>query len=328
VLPFRVQQELYEALLRLWSAEPASRLVMVGGAEVVCWDLVDPEKVAWQRPLPAEVGPARSVRICPDDAGGQRVLVGCQRGVTIHDLEDGRLLGVMLSSAAEARTSTAYNSVLLHGGKCWASKSDAGLFCWDLARPNSPWPVLEAGRTKPVRFVRCVTRGADGAVWFGADNWVARCVSSLPTSPEIDWYVTVDAPVTSLALNARDLWMGTQAGSICKMDRLDPGDVDWKTISFGKAVEYITIRRVGPVRWLVSSDGREALVASVDGLHSLRLEYRGGIRAVKSRGGWLCGLSDWRDSLVLWRMRRPSEPAYVISVQRLFGRQVQDFDMA
>jgi hypothetical protein len=169
-----------------------------------------------------------------------------------------------------------YNAAILRRGKCWASKSDVGLLCWELERPNAPYGVLAAGKNQAARFIRAVTVDGGEIIWFGADNWLVNCASGLPTAPELKWFVPVDSPVTSAAIDDEDIWLGTQAGGLWRISQFDPRSSEVICVSPGQAVEAVTIRRTGLLRWLVYADGKAAVVRTVNGSYSRHASRRRG----------------------------------------------------
>ena len=221
------------------------------------------------------------------------VLVGCQKGVAVVDADTGNLITMLLEpyrgTMTASKEGSGYNAALLRRRQCWASKSDVGLLCWELDRPAAPYAVMQAGRSHAVRFIRAVVVDAGGIIWFGADNWLLNCASGLPTAPNLEWFVPVDSPVTSVEVDGEDIWLGTQVGGLWRISQFDPRSSELMTISPGQAVEAVTIRRTGMVRWLVYADGKSAVLRTVNGSYTRNLAGNGGIRAVRTAGrvaGW------------------------------------------
>jgi len=328
VLPERIRTELYGTLLKLWAAEPAEYVAAAAGGQAVCWRLADPAEPCWVASVPADLGGVRSVRLCRGPESRPWLLVGSQRGVAILDAETGRLEQTLREPHRGASAGGGFNAALVRGRQCWASKSDLGLLCWDLDRPDAPWVILSADSKAEIRFVRAATLDASGAVWFAADNWLIQCSSSLATAPQLNWFVPVDGAATCIEADGEDLWIGTQGGSLWQISLFDPRGVDLQEVCQGQAVEAIAIRRTGPVRWLIYADGRAAIVRSVDGSYRREFFGRSGIRAAKSAGQWVVGLSDWRDDVFLWDACSSGAEPIGLNVQRVSHSRVQDFDVA
>jgi hypothetical protein len=332
VLPERIRSEVYEALLKLFAADPAERLVAVAASQVICWKLPEVEQPAWKASLPSDLGGCRSVRIAKDLQQGKAVvLVGCQKGVAVLDPDTGNMTAMLLEPYRNlppaAKEGSGFNSAILRRNKCWASKSDVGLLCWELDRPGAPYAVLGAGKNQAARFIRAVTVDAGEIIWFGADNWLVNCASGLPTAPELEWFVPIDSPVTCAEIDGEDIWLGTQAGGLWRISQFDPRSNELITVSPGQAVEAVTIRRTGMLRWLVYADGKSAAVRTVNGAYSRPLTGAGGIRAARTAGAWVAGLSDWRDSMILWNCSSLSKEPTKITIQRIANARIQDFDL-
>lgn len=332
VLPERIRSDVYEALLKLFAADPAERLVAVAASQVICWKLPEVDQPAWKASLPADLGGCRSVRFATDQQQGKTaVLVGCQKGVAILDPATGNMTNMLLepyrNTSLLAKEASGFNAAILRRGKCWASKSDVGLLCWDLDRPSAPYSVLAAGKNQAARFIRAVTVDAGEIIWFGADNWLVNCAGGLPTAPGLDWFVPIDSPVTSAAIDGEDIWLGTQAGGLWRISQFDPRSCELTNVSPGQALEAITIRRTGMLRWLVYADGKSAVVRTVNGAYDRSLPGSGGIRAARTAGLWVAGLSDWRDSMMLWNCGTPSKEPVKITIQRIANARIQDFDL-
>jgi hypothetical protein len=332
VLPERIRSEVYEALLKLFAADPADRLVAVAASQVICWKLPEVEQAAWKASLPSDLGGCRSVRLAKDLQQGRTVvLVGCQKGVAVLDPDTGNMVTMLLepyrSVSPAAKEGSGFNSAILRRGKCWASKSDVGLLCWELERPSAPYAVLAAGKNQAARFIRAVTVDAGEIIWFGADNWLVNCASGLPTAPELEWFVPIDSPVTCAEIDGEDIWLGTQAGGLWRISQFDPRSNELTTVSPGQAVEAVTIRRTGLLRWLVYADGKSAVVRTVNGSYSRSLAGAGGIRAARTAGTWVVGLSDWRDSMMLWNCGSLGKEPVKITIQRIANARIQDFDL-
>jgi hypothetical protein len=332
VLPERIRTEVYEALLKLFAADSAERLVAVAASQVICWKLPEVTQPSWKASLPSDLGGCRSVRFAKDLQQGRTiVLVGCQKGVAVLDPATGNMTNMLLepyrSMSPAAKEGSGFNAAILRRGKCWASKSDVGLLCWELDRPSAPYGVLGAGKNQAARFIRAVTVDGSEIIWFAADNWLVNCSSGLPTAPELEWFVPIDSPVTSAEIDGEDIWLGTQAGGLWRISQFDPRSSEVTSVSPGQAVEAITIRRTGLLRWLVYADGKAAIVRTVNGAYSRPLTGGGGIRAARTAGMWVAGLSDWRDSMVLWNCGSLNKEPVKITIQRLANARIQDFDL-
>lgn len=330
VLPEKIRFDLHEAMLKILGSVSVERLVAVAGSQVICWKLPETAKPAWTTVLPADMGGGRSIRICRDSQGQSCVLVGCQKGITVLEAATGKptaMLQEPYRSAAAAGSGGGFNSAILHGKQCWASKSDVGLLCWDMARPGSPWSILPAGKNQSVRFVRSVMLDGEGAIWFGGDNWLLQCASALPTAPDLKWFVPLDAAVTCIEVDGEDIWVGTQSGSLWRISQHDPRSVERMDITPGQAVEAVTVRRTGLVRWIFYADGRSAVVRTVNGLYSHNFTGNGGIRAAKTGGTWVAGLTDWRDELCIWTCGMLDREVVRVNVQRITNTRIQDFDL-
>lgn len=331
VLPEKIRTELHDAMLKIFATVSVERLVAVAGSSVICWKLPETTKPAWTTVVPPDMGGGRSVRLGRDEQGQLCVLVGCQKGVLILDAIRGKVIASLLepyrSPTAHSSGASGFNSAVLRGKQCWASKSDVGLLCWDMDRPTAPWSILGAGKNNAVRFVRSTVVDANGVIWFGGDNWLINCASGLATSPELEWFVPIDAAVTCAEIDGEDIWVGTQSGSIWRISQFDPRSVQRLDVTPGQAVESITIRRTGLVRWLVYANGKGVVVRTVNGMYERQCGGPGGIRAAKTGGAWLVGLSDWRDELCLWTCASPGREAVRINVQKLTNTRIQDFDL-
>ncbi len=250
--------------------------------------------------------------------------------MAVLDATTGKLRAVLQEpyrGPSSASGGSGFNAALLRGKQCWASKSDVGLLCWDLNRPSAPYPILSAGKNQSVKFVRGVMADEAGVIWFGGDNWLLSSAGSLPTAPELKWFVPIDAAVTCVEVDGEDIWIGTQSGSLWRVSQDDPRSVERFDISPGQAVEAVTVRRTGLIRWIVYADGMSALVRTVNGLYSRSFKGIGGIRAARTGGTWLVGLSDWRDELTVWSCGSPDREGVRINVQRLTNTRIQDFDL-
>lgn len=331
VLPEKIRTELHDALLKIFATVSVERLVAVAGSMVVCWKLPDTTKPAWTTTVPADMGGCRSVRICRDPDGQACVLVGCQKGIAVLDAATGKPTATLQepyrSPSAQQGSGGGFNSAILRGKQCWASKSDVGLLCWDLDRPTAPWSILAAGKTHSVRYVRSTMADASGGIWFGGDNWLIHCASAMATAPDLKWFVPVDAAVTCVEVDGEDIWLGTQSGSLWRISQYDPRSFERLEITPGQAVEAVTIRRTGLVRWIIYADGRSAVVRTVNGQYVRNFTGTGGIRAAKTGGTWLVGLSDWRDELCLWTCGSLHREGVRVNVQRLTNTRIQDFDL-
>jgi len=331
VLPERLRMEFLDALVKLFAAEPAERLVAAAAGLVICWKLSDLAEPVWKATLPTDLGGCRSVRMDKDVQGRPVALVGCQRGVAIVDAQTGSMTALLLEPyngrSARASQSSGYNAAALRRGQCWASKSDFGLVCWELDRPTAPYAVLHAGRNQPARFIRAVVVDAGGVIWAGADNWLIRCPGGLPTVPDLQWFVPIDSPVTGVQVDGEDLWLGTQAGGLWRISQFDPRSSELLSISPGQAVEAVTVRRTGMVRWVVYGDGKSAVIRTATGDYSRRLPGAGGVRAVRTAGAWLAGLNDWRDAMMVWNCSSLSREPVKLTIQRLANARIQDFDL-
>lgn len=340
VLPERLRTEVYDALLKLFAADPGERLVAVAASLVMCWNLTGFEAgnpgqtgmgdPAWKATLPADLGGCRSVRMAKDPQGQPIVLAGCQKGVAVLEAQTGRMVTMLQEpyrgSSAQGQGS-GYNAAVLRRRQCWASKSDVGLLCWELDHPGSPFAVMGAGRGHAVRFARAVTVDANAIIWFGADNWLVNCAGGLPTAPDLKWFVPVDSPVTSVEVDGEDIWLGTQAGGLWRISELDPRSCDLTTISPGQAVEALTVRRTGLLRWLVYADGKSVVIRNVSGTYMRTLAGSGGIRAARTAGAWMAGLNDWRDAMSLWNCSSLNREPIKIAIQKLANARIQDFDV-
>ena len=331
VLPERIRTEVYDALLKLFAADPGERLVVVAASLVICWKLPEVAQPNWKATLPSDLGSCRSVRLGKDVQGQPVVMVGCQRGVAVLDAQTGNLITMLLEPYRGTMTApkegSGYNAAVMRRRQCWASKSDVGLLCWELDRPAAPYAVMQAGRSHAVRFIRAVVVDAGGIIWFGADNWLLGCASGLPTAPNLEWFVPIDSPVTSVEVDGEDIWLGTQAGGLWRISQFDPRSSEVMTISPGQAVEAVTIRRTGLVRWLVYADGKAVILRTVNGSHTRSLAGEGGIRAVRTAGAWLAGLNDWRDAMTLWNCGSLSKEPVRITILKIANARIQDFDV-
>ncbi len=141
VLPERLRTELYDALLKLFAADAAERLVAVAASQVICWKLPETDRPTWNATLSSDLGGCRSVRLGRDLEGKQIVLVGCQKGVALLDASTGSMMSMLIEPyrgpAAGAKEGSGFNAAVLRRRQCWASKSDVGLLCWELDRPES-----------------------------------------------------------------------------------------------------------------------------------------------------------------------------------------------
>jgi ligand-binding sensor domain-containing protein len=259
------------------------------------------------------------------------VLVGASKGVAVLDGRTGNMTAMLMEpyrgGSGGAPASSGYNAAVMRRRQCWASKSDVGLLCWDLDRPGAPYAVLQAGRNQPARFVRAVVVDAEEVIWFGADNWLVNSPSGLPTVPDLEWFVPIDSPVTSVQVDGEDIWLGTQAGGLWRISQFDPRSSELIAASPGQAVEALTIRRIGLIRWVVYADGKAAVMRTDNGDYGRSLPATGGIRAVRSAGPWLAGLNDWRDAMALWNCGSLSKEPVRITIQRLANTRIQDFDL-
>jgi hypothetical protein len=331
VLPERIRAELYDAILKLFAADNAERLVAVAASLVMCWKLPEVSQVYWKASLPSDLGGCRSVRLSKDVQGKPVVLVGCHRGVAMLDADTGNLITTLMEpfrgTMTASKEGSGYNAAVLRRRQCWASKSDVGLLCWELDRPAAPYAVLQAGRTHAVRFTRAVLVDPNGIIWFGADNWLLSCAGGLPTAPNLEWFVPIDSAVTSVEVDGEDLWLGTQAGELWRISQFDPRSSEVSMISPGQAVEAVTVRRTGLVRWLVYADGRSVILRTVNGSHTRTLVCNGGVRAVRTAGPWLAGLNDWRDAMTLWHCGSLNKEPVKITIQKMVNARIQDFDV-
>lgn len=329
VLPEKIRTELHEALLKIFATVSVERLVAVAGSIVVCWKLPETGKPAWTTTLPADMGGCRSVRVCRDAQNQSCVLVGCQKGIVVIETATGKPIGTLQEPyrSPSGQQGGGFNSAVLRGKQCWASKSDVGLLCWDMDRPTAPWSILTAGKSQSVRYVRSTMVDAGGVIWFGGDNWLINCASALATAPDLKWFVPIDAAVTCVEVDGEDIWIGTQSGSIWRISQYDPRSVERMEVTPGQAVEAVTVRRTGPIRWIIYADGKSAVVRTVSGQYVRNFTGPGGIRAAKTGGTWLAGLTDWRDELCLWTCASPNREVVRINVQRLTNTRIQDFDL-
>jgi hypothetical protein len=331
VLPERLRAEVYDALVKLFAADPAERLVAAAASLVACWKLPEVSEPAWKATLPSDLGGCRSVRMDRNVHGQPVVLVGCQRGVVVMDAQTGSMTAMLLEpysgASAGASQSSGYNAAALRRGQCWASKSDFGLVCWELDRPTAPYAVLHAGRNQPARFVRAVVVDAAGVIWCGADNWLVRCPGGLPTVPDLQWFVPIDSPVTSAQIDGEDLWLGTQAGGLWRIGQFDPRGSQLLPVSPHHAVEALTVRRTGMVRWVIYADGKSAIIRTASGDYSRALTGTTGVRAARAAGPWLAGLNDWRDAMMLWNCSSLGRQPVAVTIQRLANARIQDFDL-
>jgi len=329
VLPEKLRVELYEALLKIFATTSAERLVAAAGSHVICWRLPETGKPAWTTVLPADMGGCRSVRVCRDLHSQTCVLVGCQRGVVVMEAATGKpTVTLQEPYRGPQQGGGGFNSAILQGKRCWASKSDVGLLCWDLDRPSAPWSILTAGKSGSVRFVRSTVVDPGGGIWFGADNWLVNCsTSGVATAPDLTWFVPVDAAVTCVEVDGEDIWVGTQSGSLWRISQYDPRSFERQEITPGQAVEAVTIRRTGLVRWIIYADGKSAVVRTVNGMYTRNFTGAGGIRAARTGGTWLAGLSDWRDELFLWNCGSLHRDVIRLNIQRIANQRIQDFDL-
>ncbi len=89
----------------------------------------------------------------------------------------------------------------------------------------------------------------------------------------------------------------------------------------------MTIRRTGLLRWVVYADGKAAIIRTVNGTYSRTLAGSAGIRAARTAGAWVVGLSDWRDAMEVWHCGSLSKEPARATVQRLVNARIQDFDV-
>ncbi|HEX2973399.1 MAG TPA: hypothetical protein VHP11_13775, partial [Tepidisphaeraceae bacterium] len=332
VLPEKIRTELHEAMLKIFATVSVEWLVAVAGSMVIGWRLPETAKPAWTANLPADMGGGRSVRVCRDSKGQLCALVGCQKGVAVIEAATGKTLVTLLepyrSPTAQQGSTSGFNSAILRGRQCWASKSDVGMLCWDIDRPAAPWSILAAGKTQTVKYVRSTMVDGSGVIWFGGDNWLINCSSALATAPDLKWFTPVDAAVTCVDVDGEDIWLGTQSGSVWRISQHDPRSVERFELTPGQAVEAVTIRRTGLVRWIIYADGKGAVVRTVSGQYSRDFAGVAGVRAARSGGTWLVGLSDWRDELYVWTCGALQKEMVRVNVQRLANTRIQDFDLA
>jgi hypothetical protein len=301
-------------------------------------------------PLPAcdaaaqSVGPLRWLGL-----DRPRLLLGGRDGVAVMAISsegDGEaptatLQAVFTVPAAPdgARRRGGVNAAAVAGGQLLATHSEIGLIAWPIDEPNAPPRLLvpapfgggsvqptmtglSMSVSAPAHSVRAATADPVGGLVFAVDGDVLRIVPHMQEQPTV--VLSAGSPVTALAVDGDELYVGDQAG---RLTRLDDGRAE-VIASFGGPIASLQLIVHGWLRRLLVSAGPAGLaLVQPDTRLTTTLSAGGaGVRQAVYSRGWVIAISGRRDRII-WRRRLSASgslaPDAELSMFSTLGHSVQ-----
>lgn len=315
---------LYQALLARKGERKAERLVVVAGQDVLWIDPASPREAVRRLNLSSDAGPLRSVRAARWE-GRPVVLIGARNGVHLLETEQDprRSYGFRVERALRGGV----NAATIVGERLYGTHSEAGLISWALRRGGEA-EFLLSETLSGAKSVRDAHADEGGRLWLAADDRVI--VVSTGADGAVDSaaepiVLPAGGEVSALAVADGGAYAGLGNGAIVHWPAADAKARDVIRAGTGDRVTSLAWLPGGGVPRLLAADRRPYVEMMVIGdVSSAKYAARHAVVRAGASEGWVFGVNERRDQVMLWRVEDPAEEAGVIAVGRMCGESVQD----
>jgi hypothetical protein len=279
-------------------------------------DPQQPEAIRSRRQLPEDLGGLRSVRF---DAAQNWLLIGAASGVWVVRESDGEIV-MRCDTPGAGRPKTGFNAACVSGQHVFATHSQLGFWRWALDGRASPLPLLQTRDGTP-KAVRATTPLPDGRVIFSIDQ---RVQVYTPGSETTDVLAVADGVIHCLAAHGRMLFIGTDRGTLLRMNLDQPDDI-WSPYRRSGPLESVHVRSWNDLVELVVP-GADAGILGVYEQENVVVRLgsaRFPIRQVDATDDVVVGLSDRRDELLVLH-GHASAGEREVPLARMIGGSIQD----
>jgi hypothetical protein len=247
--------------------------------------------------LPQTLGPLRSIRTAVIN-GQSRLLVGARAGVLVLDLGD--IAGAIAYGASGIVSAMGFNSVVVSGGRLWASHSGAGIVAWDLDTPGQP--VLRISDIDTARHLQQLDDRrlvfASGASLLTLDR-DGTCTRAEAGASEIAGLHVADQTIMAVYRDGQV--------AIHDAESLERRSIGRRCgrISAAAALPWLGDQRL----LLASEDGPVFCVGAFDTVTTQYTSPHRGLTAIAATAGYVAAISADRQRIVLWRSWESDTPS-------------------
>ena len=243
-------------------------------------------------PMPADLGPLRSVR--GDGSGG--LLLGCRAGV-LRAAPDSPNDAVQYCDP-DVNGQLGFNSAILTEDQIWAAHGEAGLVCWNVNEPDKPHYAIRPASAGIAGFApRNLHRLASNRLIFSSGRQlfvVSGNAAPTPIGP------AADSDVIAIFSQSRRILSAQSDGEVCSWIP-DELKLDCRQRRAGRVAAAAVLPWLGDARLLLATeDGPILCVGPDDDLITQYTSLYRGMRIVAAAADAVAAITADRRRLVVW----------------------------